>query len=191
MIKKERAVNARMMRDSMPRAKFLGRMMVVGLLTGLALPASLAGSSPKADIDDLDGDLYRTREGWELKVAFEIEIETDHPRRDDFALLLNVSNDGRPIRDETGKPLEIVVPMEKPSKIDDDEIEFEGKISIIFEPEDVDDPRKVRINARLIRLADNLTLDVERIKAKYHGSDDDDHGRVVVCAPYCSIVVRW
>lgn len=184
-------MNAWIMRDAVSNVKFLGRMLVVGLLAGLAVPASQAGSPPDADIDDLDGDLYRTKEGWELKVAFEIEIETYHPRSDEFALVLLVSNDGRPIRDELGKPLEIVVPMEKPTKIDDDEVEYEGKISIIFDPEDVDDPRKLRINARLIRLADNLTLDVKRIKAKYRGGDDDDHGRVVVCAPFCSIVVRW
>lgn len=164
--------------------------LVVCLLAGLAAPSAMAvRPAHDAKIDELEGYLSREDKSWELEIEFEVEIETDRMPAEEFALVLNISNDGRPIKDDRGKPFEIAVPLEKPSKVKDDEIEFKGEITIILERRDIDDPRRVRVVAQLVRVEDDLTHDVERAKVKY--DKDDDHGAVVVIAPYVNVYVRW
>lgn len=166
--------------------------ITLSALAGLMAPAALAlRPVPEGEIDDLEGHLYYGDNSWELKIEFEIEIEYDDfdPRGDEFALILGVSNDGRPIRDEQGKPLELSIPLDEPTKQDKDELEFSGAITAIFERTDIDDPKRVRIMARLVRLNDDRTLAVERTKVKFKG-DHDDHRRAGVSMGRCSYVMK-
>lgn len=189
-----------------PNSSKTPRHLLLGCLVAFIGPAAFAiAPAPDADLDDISAHLHRSEHGWEIEVSFEVELEFDDdvPMTGEYALVLNIQNNGRPILDQSHRPLEIAFPLDKPTKEDDDELEFKGKLTIVLEPQDITDPRKVSMVARVMRLDDDLTLDHKRFKVKYRGKDDDDdddmvavaiedrHGVVCVNVPYVNLVVRW
>jgi hypothetical protein len=119
-----------------------------------------------ADIDSLDASLRHTRGGWQLRVEYEVEIE-DACRRERFSLILRVTERGRPVIDRYGRPIVFEIPLDRPTDIDDDELEFEHSVTLTLPDGSVGNPRKLKLEAKVIRARDGRVLDRERESIDY------------------------
>jgi hypothetical protein len=140
-------------------------VFAAGALITLAATAQPAEASRRhrcgradADIDSLDASLRHTRGGWQLRVEYEIDIE-DACRREHFSLLLRVTERGRPVVDRSGRPIVFEIPLDRPTDINDDELEFEHSVTLTLPDGSVYDPKKLRLEAKVIRAHDGQVLD--------------------------------
>jgi hypothetical protein len=121
-----------------------------------ALVAALIGSTlaaaddhfrvVKADIDKLDAELHHDGAQWIVDVKFEVELETSR-RIEGLALVLHVDEHGRTVTGDEDQPLEVVIPLDNPSDVDDDEVEFKQSLSFPIPEDAVDNPAALRLTA--------------------------------------------
>jgi hypothetical protein len=147
-------------------------LLVAGLL--VVVPAQMAQadvhvrydrghrSKAKADIDSLKG---RLLDAQRLLVEFEVEIE-DARRHEAFELVLEVTRHGR---HAAYRPTTFVVPLDRPTDYDDDEMEFDSRVVLELPDGVFADPRSLRLHARVVPLGDDRVLDHEdtSIKGRY------------------------
>lgn len=133
---------------------------------GLTSPA-LAGHL-EGDLDDLDAELIAEPQTWRLVVEYEVEIEDARPG-DAFDLVFHISENGYVLPDAQGRPYQIVIPLDQPTEIDDDEMTFESRFSVQIGYNSFQDPDHLRLHARLIPRGYNHPLDKEST-----GIDCDD-----------------
>ncbi|MCG8405826.1 MAG: hypothetical protein MI923_11570 [Phycisphaerales bacterium] len=142
-------------------------MIVLGLAAVAAQPAvSNAGdrfyrhhrSNLDVDIDSLDAEVRYNRGGWQLRVWYDVDIE-DARRYDRFDLVLTLTERRRPLYDHWGRPVTIVVPLDYPTKIDRDEIEF--RQSRVFQLPDnlIGKPKRLKLHAKVVRAGCGSVLD--------------------------------
>lgn len=118
-------------------------------------------SKAEADIESLKGRAYLTQEGWDVHVSFDVEIEDAH-RDERFDLVFRIrAKDGH-----GGPPMQAVVPLDHPTDVDDDELEFEGR-TVLRLPHDIVYPgEKLRIDAYVYVRGSNRPLDHEDTTVK-------------------------
>lgn len=120
----------------------------------------------EADIESLDGDLRYARGDWRLRVRYDVEIE-DARRRDRFDLVLTVSERGCPLLDRRGRPLRFVIPLDRPTKIDRDEITFRRQVVLRLPDGSFHNPKRLRLVARIVRADNGRVLDKEGESIKF------------------------
>lgn len=172
----------------------IGCFGTLALLTMAAQPAvSLADGGrfrhdrnrAEADIESLSGDLQYARGDWKLRVRYDIEIE-DARRRDRFDLVLTVLDRGHPLLNRRGRPVRFVVPLNRPTKIKRDEITFRRQVTIQLPDGSFDNPKRLRLVARVVRAEDGRVLDKEGESIKFRrGNRWSRTGRRVATGP------RW
>lgn len=84
-------------------------------------------SYPVVDIDSLKASVRTELPDWHVAITYEIETETTEVCR--FDLVLRLWAHGRPLLDEAGRPIEFVVLLDRPTEVDDDELEFKGRFN--------------------------------------------------------------
>jgi hypothetical protein len=134
---------------------------------------SLAGGRPRnfrnhteADIESLSGSLQYVRGNWQLGVRYDVEVE-DANRRDRFNLAMTVLERGRPLLDRWGRPVTIVVPLDRPTKIERDEITFNRQATIRLPDGSIGNPKQLRLVAKVIRADNGRVLDQEEESIKF------------------------
>lgn len=149
-----------------------GWMALVATLTPAAWGAPLLPDHRlDVDIDSLKGRIREVSSEWELTIEYEIEIEDARPE-EKFELLLQVSERGRALRDEEGRPITIVVALDRPSKVDDDELEFEDSVVATLPRGLFKDPKRLRVIAVVVRAGDHQPLDRKDKRIKYKRKRD-------------------
>lgn len=156
----------------------LGRIIGFSYFTSLVLAAApavgVAGWPPRfhsdvdVDIDSLKAEVRYERGGWRLLVGYEIEIEDARPY-ERFELVLTLLEHGRPLRDRFGRPLSIVVPLDRPTKYDRDEVEFRRRLSVRLGAGAITNPRRLKILAEVVRTTDGHSLDHKKRSVKFRG----------------------
>lgn len=134
----------------------------------LLASAALAGDPPRPplptldiEFDKLKGDILRDRGEWLLRVRYEVEIE-DPPRvLPALDLVVDVFVYGRPLIDDQGHPLQFVFPLDRPTEIEDDEIEFKGGAIAPLSFRSIIDPDEMEIIGRVMLRGDNRPLAVK------------------------------
>ena len=121
------------------------------------------------DIDSLRGELRYGRSGPELYVRYEIEIEDASPY-DAFDLVLHVTEHGRRVTDHHGRPITFILPLQHPSDVDDDEIEFRDRAVLRLIGGRIRNVRHLRLHAEVVRRGERRTLDHKDTSVRYrHG----------------------
>ncbi len=148
-----------------------GRIVAAALLAAfVAMPVAADGrwggdrgySRADADIESLDATLRLSSIGAELIVRYDIEIE-DARYGERFNLLLEIEQCDGLVRDATGRPVLLVVPLNNPSDVDDDELEFEDADTLsVPAPRDMAKLRNTRLIATVVRAGSDRPLDQER-----------------------------
>ncbi len=126
--------------------------------------------SVKAKIDSLDADLLHAGPDWQISIEYEVEIE-GQIGNDWYLLVLELVEDDRPVVDENGAPLVMEIELLQPTDRDEDELEFEDRISTSVPKVWVGDDDDLELVAKLVRASDGLVFDTE------DESVDRDRGR--------------
>lgn len=113
-----------------------------------------------ADIDSLDTELRHAGADWEIIIEYEVEIEGPIGG-DVFVLVLELFEDEQPVIDENGAPLVMEIELINPSERDDDELEFEDRISATVPKAWIGDDDDLELVAKLIRVRDGVIFDDE------------------------------
>jgi|GEM_PF-3244751 len=114
----------------------------------------------KAEIDSLDADLRHAGADWQIVIEYEVEIE-GRVDNDVYLLVLELFEDDRPVVDENGVPLVMEIELLQPTDRDDDELEFEDRISPTVPKAWVLDDDDLELRAKLVRASDGLVFDDE------------------------------
>jgi hypothetical protein len=114
----------------------------------------------EADIERLSGDLRWVAGQWDLQVAYKVEIENMCPW-ERFEAVFRVAENGIPLLDTNGQPMTITIPLERPTDIDHDELEFEDSFGLCLPDGAICDANNIRVYAKIVRIADGRVLDRE------------------------------
>jgi hypothetical protein len=147
----------------MSKPRFTDHTLVTVLvLTGALSAAAAAGDRCHrrcdVDIESLRGELWRSGGEWLLEVRYDIEVEDCIPSRGELELVFYVTEHSRQLVDHAGDPIEFFVPLDHPSEVDDDEVEFENRVAVTL-PEGVFcDPDRLRLQGFVFRIGDERPL---------------------------------
>jgi len=144
----------------MLKRKFAGVVTVVALAAsaGQALADHEYARRPSVDIDKISGDLYEHGADWRLLMKFQVEIE-GHRRSDaPLVLVVDVVDPAGTLIDAEEQPFQFVIKLDRPTDVDDDEIEFEGGAEMILPDPLVADPLALRLSARVLDERDGMIL---------------------------------
>lgn len=123
-------------------------------------------SKTEVDIKSLKAELHRSDGEWALRLKYDVEIK-DAYRDDRFELVLYVSEKGRVLHDEDGEPIEWVVELDQPSKVDDDELEFKDRLTVYLPDYAIANPKRLRINGAVYQEGYELPLNRKIKSVKY------------------------
>jgi hypothetical protein len=145
-----------------------GTLAFVAVSASIALLGSgRAHADHDVDIESLRGELWRANGEWLLEVRYDVEVEDRRPAPGELELTLFVTEHGYTLVDRAGRPIEFVIPLAHPSEVDDDELEFEDRIVVAL-PDDVfDDPKRLRLDAVVVRVGDDYALDRKSESVKF------------------------
>lgn len=153
----------------------------VGLLAFVLMLTSVSADAPdrkhrrpEVDIDSLKGELLRAKHGWELAVRFDVEVE-DYRPADRFELVLYVSEKGYPLADDKGRRIEYVIPLDRPTDVDDDELEFKHRVTLSVPDGVFRSPKRLRLHGRVVLQGEehplahkNKSIKFKRHRRKHH-----------------------
>ncbi len=139
---------------------------LMAIFAAHATGASRSDQRLKVDIDSLKGRLHEVAAEWELTIEYKVEIDNARPG-EKFELLFQVAENGRAVCDEEGWPITIVVPLDRPSKVDDDELEFEDSVVATLPRGLFKDPKRLRVIAVVVWAGNHQPLDHKDKRIKY------------------------
>lgn len=143
--------------------KLLGAVVALGL--GLAaLPAS---ADEVADLEGLRADLYPDGSDWVVKVRYDVELEGAHPE-DRYLLALQFSDDDCRVMDAEGRPVEVVVPLERPTGVDAHELVFRNAVEARLPGGAVRRPHALRVHGAVLREGESHIRDEKSTAATAH-----------------------
>ena len=114
----------------------------------------------EADIEGLEATLRWSADRWELQVGYKVEVEDMLPC-ERFEVAFRVAEGGIPLLDENGQPMTITVPLDCPTEVDDDELEFRDSFGLDLPDEAIRDAGNLRVYAKVVRVTDGKVLDRE------------------------------
>ena len=123
-------------------------------LAGLLAPTALADDDHyrgelDIEIDHLKADLRLSGDTWLVDAGYEVDVEGRNIPGG-LALLLTVTDAGRTIAAPTGEPIELIVPLEYPTDVDDDELEFKGAAIVALEDGSFSHPANLRLHGYIV-----------------------------------------
>ncbi len=101
--------------------------------TGQAVAPPPPPTPIRVELDDLDGDVIRRGNDWLLEIEYEVKVRTPQ-HLVPLVLYVDVSEGGRAIRDHQGRPLQIAIPLDRPTKQKRSKIEYEGTALVVLDP---------------------------------------------------------
>jgi hypothetical protein len=131
---------------------------VLFTIAGLVPSALAADKDLEVDIDSLEAEIRYVGGSWEVTAEYEIEIEDARPH-ERFELLLQVTEHDHVLRNSEGRPITIVVALDRPSEVDDDEMTFEGEVTFVLPRELISSPKHLRIVGVVVHAGDDRPLD--------------------------------
>ncbi|MCB9855537.1 MAG: hypothetical protein H6818_07590 [Phycisphaerales bacterium] len=114
----------------------------------------------KAKIDSLDAELRHDGCFWIVEIEYEVDLE-GFQSDETFVLGLELLDDGKPVLDDEGQPIVVVVELNRPKKDKDSKLEFEGRLRMRVHKDWVRDDDDLEVKASLVRAADGQIFDVE------------------------------
>lgn len=145
------------------------------VLPGLiGLPAAAAAETDhhrypraKVDIERLKAEIRSAGSEWRVDVQYEVEVEGRGAHREELALVLFVTDEEGVLADPDGKPIEVRIPLDRPSEIEDDEIEFKAGTAFTLPDGAFARVDRLRIEAVVIDVRDESVLERESAPILY------------------------
>jgi hypothetical protein len=146
---------------STPRliSKTSSAIVLAGVLSATTFAGDRQHRQPDVDIESLRGELWRSGGEWLLEVRYDVEVEDYVPPPGELELILHVTERDHALVDHTGRSIEFVVPLEYPSEVDDDEVEFEDRTVFTLPDGVFHNPDRLRLEAVAVRAGYDYVLD--------------------------------
>ncbi len=109
------------------------------------------------DIDSLKAELTHVRGEWLLDLKYDIEIE-DYYRGDRFELIVYLTEDKYELTDRRGRRIEYVIPLDRPTKVKRDELEFEHRVTLTVPERAFHNAKRLRLHAVVFYAGDDQPL---------------------------------
>ncbi|MBN2446505.1 MAG: hypothetical protein JXO22_07265 [Phycisphaerae bacterium] len=119
------------------------------------------------DFESLKGEVWRADGEWVLEVRYEIEIEDRLPRPGELTLVICIRDGDELLLNEEGTPFELIVPLDRPSEVDDDEIEFEDRFIVVLPNGAIRDPGHMRLEAAIVSEDDGHAVEHRDSSVKF------------------------
>ena len=148
------------------------------------------------DFDSLKAELFRVEGEWLLEVRYEVEIEDYNPG-DRFELIFYVAQRKQVLLDDERRRIEYVIPLDNPTDVDDDELEFEQQVTLTLPEGAFRNPRRLKLHALVVYQGQHEALKHKdrSIKFKRPHSRRQHYRdfRLGVVAPRCDVRIgaRW
>jgi hypothetical protein len=164
-----------------PKWKTASALILVALSASAALAdGHRRGARPDVDIESLRGELWRVGGEWLLEVRYDVEVEDYLPRPGELDLILYVTEHDGVLADHAGNPIEFVVPLEHPTEVDDDELEFEDRVTVTLPNGTFHDPRHLRLHGVVVHVDGDYPLDRKDKSIKFDKPKRSKHYRAGV-----------
>ena len=118
------------------------------------------------DIDSLKAELSRVQGEWLLDLKYDVEIE-DYYRGDRFELIVYFSEDKYELTDREGRRIEYVIPLDRPTKVKRDELEFEHRVTLTLPERAFHSPKHLRLHAVVVYADEDQPLKHKDRSVKY------------------------
>ncbi len=118
------------------------------------------------DIDSIKAELSHVRGEWLLDVKYDIEIE-DYYSGDRFELIVYLTENKYELTDQRGRRIEYVSPLDRPTKVKRDELEFEHRVTLTVPERAFRNPKRLRLHAVVFYAGDDQPLEHKDRSVKY------------------------
>ncbi len=141
---------------------------IIGLLTA-AIPTR-AADDLEIEIDRLKSEMTRSSAGWHVGIKYEVEIE--NARKDEpFAIRFSLRERGRPVRDDQGQAVVVLLPLDRPVSVDDDEREYKDVLTIDLPPALIRFPSHLRLVAHVVAEDESHVFAVDDTRVRFERPD--------------------
>lgn len=145
--------------------------LVLANVLALVVPHALADRDyaprPDADIERLKGSLVSLGDRWRADIDYKVEVEGRWAHRTPLVLSLLVTDDQGVLTDPSGRPIEAQIPLDRPSDIDDDELQYEAGIALDIPNGAFPYPDRLQVEARVIDERDGAVMDHDRSRIRF------------------------
>lgn len=154
-------------RPAIGRKRMLGVLTVCAVAAPAFAAAPLRDDQPDVDIDSLKAEIRAVRgeDGrveWHIDVKYEVEAEQPVPA--DLKLAFHITERGEVVCDPDGAPIELSIPLNKPAEVDDDEVDFKGRPTIVLPERSIAHPRDLKLHATAVGAGEKLDDKDAKIK---------------------------
>ncbi len=147
----------------MRRRECAMRAIVAGVLcvgpVGIASADHGRYARADADIEKLSAEIREAGRDWRVDVRYDVELEGRGAFTDALSLRLFVTDDEGVVVDPEGRPIEIDIPLDRPTDVDDDELKFESGAVFTLPDGAFAYPDRLRIEAVVLDVRDDTVLD--------------------------------
>lgn len=150
------------------RRKSFYLSLIVLAFAVVAAPA-LAGHhkcGADVDIEKLKASVRWYPDHWNFGVRYKVEVE-DYQQSRGFDLVLTFEDCGRPVVDDKGRQIQYVIPLDRPSKADKDELKFEGCQQFDLPAPAIARPDKLKIRGVVFQVEDRRPVDTKQKSVKF------------------------
>ncbi len=131
-------------------------------------PAVLASlPRPDVDIDELSARIQRAGADWRLDVDYQVDIDHAGRSAEPLQLVLSVRDDEGVLADPEGRPFEVMIPLDRPSDVDDDEFEFEAGTALSLPDGAFAWPHRLVLEGIVLDPRDSAVLDRDSTRVRY------------------------
>lgn len=138
--------------------------MGLSFLLGCCLTPALA-DGVEIDIDDMDAEIWYSAEQWHIGIKYKIDIDEPPPGAG-YVFEMSFTQGGRPVVDKDGKQIAIAIPLDRPSKRDDDEYEYSDVATIDLLRDYIRLPDKVEMVGVVLEKKSGATMTTKDAKVK-------------------------
>lgn len=141
-------------------------LLICLMCAACALHAAQADERIDVDVDVYGSEVYATPRGVELRVQYEVDVELDdkHGRLPPLVLRLLPMDDDFLFEDADGNVLEVVLPLDRPRRVDDEEFTFKGRVIIPLP--DGFDPHQLKVEGAVFVEGQERSLDDDSTSAR-------------------------
>lgn len=182
------------------------RFAMMGIVAGFALAGTAAavacdhGHKHKIDVDldSLKAEILPGATEWTLHVRYKVEIEDAGPG-DHFVLVLGLRERGKPLLEQDGRPVNIVLQLDNPAEVDDDEQTFLGDFDVTLPNAMVHCPDRLQLRGAVLGDGDDKPLDDKNTSVKFkaprcverNGSPGGAQVDVNTSSVHVNVGVQW
>ncbi len=152
---------------------------------GYAAPTGVIANLPRpdVDIDDLSARIVRAGADWRMDVEYDVDVEDARFTQQPLHLVFSIRDDQGLLADTEGRPFDVMIPLDRPSDADGDDLEFEAGTALSLPDGAFAWPHRLVLEAVVLDPRDHAILAADSTKVSYREPVYYEPAPVVVGSP--------